>query len=69
MFTSVDVSERYIKTERHMYRRFMENPRFGMDGWMRTHHSKEHKYRLGVDLTPDDEIRCSNCGHNLVQHV
>lgn len=48
---------------------FMDNPRFGMDGWMRTHHGKEHKYRLGVDLTPDDEIRCASCGANLVQKV
>jgi hypothetical protein len=45
----------------------MDNPRFGLDGWMRKFDGKQHKYKLGIELTADDKIKCMHCHSELVE--
>ena len=46
--------------------RFLDNPRFGLDGWMRKFDGRQHKYKLGVELTKDDKVKCEFCHNELV---
>lgn len=47
----------------------LDNPRFGIGGWMREFNGKQHTYKLGVELGDDDRIKCSHCGAHLVEET
>jgi hypothetical protein len=46
--------------------RFLDNPRFGLDGWMHAFDGTQNKYKLGVELTADDKVKCQFCKMDLV---
>lgn len=45
----------------------LDNPRFGLDGWMRMFDGRQTRYRLGAELDDHDRLRCKNCGALLIQ--
>lgn len=49
--------------------RYMDNPRFGLDGWMQTHHGNEQNYKLNLKMNANNEVCCAACNTKIVHKL